>query len=36
MEHFETIVNNWKALAIFTKSSTLDDAGVIDPVWTVW
>ena len=31
MEHFEIIVNGWKALTIITKSTILDDAAVLDP-----
>ena len=30
MEHFEIIVNGWKALTIITKSTILDDAAVLD------
>ena len=31
MEHFVIIVNGWKPLTIFTKSSILDVAAVLDP-----
>ena len=33
MELFVIIVNGWKPLTIITKSSILDVAAVLDPLW---